>query len=126
VPDNNHNILALLGVIAWRQGDAPAAREAFRAAIAHSDMLLEQTAQNYDALDAKALALCGLVLIEGRQHLPAVSAAYRAARAINKDAGVVGRVLRLLDALAVADQAGVLAEVRAAAGGEPSSTDRTD
>ena len=48
------------------------------------------------------------------------SAAYRAARAINKDAGIVGRVLRLLDALALAHPQGaeMLAAVRAAAVGE--------
>ena len=43
---------------------------------------------------------------------------YRAARAINKDAGVVGRVLRLFDTLAESDAAGALAGVRAAAAGE--------
>jgi hypothetical protein len=43
--------------------------------------------------------------------------AYRAARAINSEAGVVGRVLRLFDALAAADAEEVLAGVRAAAGG---------
>jgi hypothetical protein len=44
-------------------------------------------------------------------------AAYRAARAINSDAGVVARTLRVLDALMVADSAGLLAEVRTAAAG---------
>jgi len=63
------------------------------------------------------LALCGLALCgEANPVAPAVEA-YRAARAINSDAGVVGRVLRLFDALAQADEAGVLADARAAAGG---------
>jgi tetratricopeptide (TPR) repeat protein len=118
VPNNNHNVLALLGVIARRQHDEPTARAAFAAAIAHSDTLLGQTAQNYGALDTKALALCGLALIEGRQHLPAAITAYRAARAINNDAGVVAGVLRLFDALALADATGALASVRAAAEGK--------
>jgi len=38
--------------------------------------------------------------------------------AINKDAGIVQRVLRLLDELAKADANGVLKDVRAAAAGE--------
>jgi hypothetical protein len=47
-------------------------------------------------------------------------AAFRAARAINKDAGIVARVVRLLGALALADPQGVekLAEARKAAAGE--------
>ncbi len=45
---------------------------------------------------------------------------FRAARAINKDAGIVARVLRLMDALALADPRGteILAEARQAAVGE--------
>jgi hypothetical protein len=47
-------------------------------------------------------------------------AAFRAARAINKDAGVVARVWRLPDALAMADSQGEekLAEARKAAAGQ--------
>ena len=41
-----------------------------------------------------------------------------AARAINKDAGIVQRVLRLFDELAKADAVGILQKVRAAAAGE--------
>jgi tetratricopeptide (TPR) repeat protein len=58
-PLNNHNVLALLGIIALRQNDRAAAQEAFTAAIAHADTLLAQTPQYYDALDAKGVALCG-------------------------------------------------------------------
>jgi hypothetical protein len=64
------------------------------------------------------LALSGLALCEGGHLLPEAIAASRAARAINRDAGIVGRVLRLLDALAPADTEGVLAGVREAAAGE--------
>ena len=45
-------------------------------------------------------------------------AAHRTARAINKDAGVVKRVLRLFDALAVVDTDGILRDVRQVAAGE--------
>ena len=117
-PENNHYILALLGLIALRQENTPEAQETFAAAVAATDELLSFTAKNYDALQAKGLALCGLTLCDGINRTAAASEAYRAARAINRDAGIVGRVLRLFDALAVVDSAGVLKEVRAAAAGE--------
>jgi tetratricopeptide (TPR) repeat protein/nucleoside phosphorylase len=123
-PQNNHNVSALLGVIALRQNDKPTAQEAFMTAVAQAEALLVHTPQFYDALDSKALALCGLgVCVSGfatasRQQIEEAKATYRAARAINKDAGVVKRVLRLLDALAVMDTEGVLAGVRSAAAGE--------
>ncbi len=93
LPENNHNVLALLGVVALRQNDAPAAREAFSAALAHADGLLAHTPELFDALDARALALAGLGQIEDAR------AAYQAARAINSEAGVVQRASRLLGQL---------------------------
>src|SRR6266508_5606359 len=57
------------------------------------------------------------MLCEGGQHILGAIAAYRAARAINKNAGVIARVLRLFDTLALADSAGLLAGVRPTAGG---------
>jgi hypothetical protein len=52
------------------------------------------------------------------KHIPPAIEAYRAARALCKDVGIVNRVLRLFDALAVVDEKGILAEVRKAAAGE--------
>jgi tetratricopeptide (TPR) repeat protein len=118
VSPNNHNVLALLGLIALRQGDLDAGREAFASAVARADVMLKRTAGNYDALDAKGLALSGLAMCEDGRRVPEAIAVYRAARAINRDAGIVGRVLRLLAALVPADVAGVLAGVREAAAGE--------
>jgi tetratricopeptide (TPR) repeat protein len=119
IPQNNHNVLALRGIIAFRQGDHVAAQEGFSKAIAAADSLLALAAQNVEALDAKALALSGLALIEGpQQHIPAAIEAYREARNVTKAAGIVARAVRLLDALAVADEQGILKDVRAAAAGE--------
>lgn len=124
-PLNNHNVLALLGVIALRQGEGVAAQKAFEAAITHADKLLGYTAKNYAAWDAKGVACCGLALLEaGKEannapstHLETALEAYQAARSVTSAAGVVGRVGRLFEALAVADKAGVLVGVRAAAVG---------
>ena len=128
VPEYNHTVLALLGLIALRQEDRPAAGEAFAAAIAAADAILAQTPGFLDASDARGLACCGLALCDAvgagagpvPTHLDAALAAYHAARAIDRDAGIVGRVLRLLDALAAAHPQGIpmLAPARAEAAGE--------
>jgi tetratricopeptide (TPR) repeat protein len=129
-PTNNHHALALLGVITLRQGDILAAQEAFNVAIAHADKILSYTPQYFDALDVKGLALCGLALCATEPKIPELALdssenyigqakeEYRAARAITKAAGIVGRVLRLFDALAVVDEKDILAQVRPVAAGE--------
>jgi tetratricopeptide (TPR) repeat protein len=116
-PEHNHYVLALLGLIALRQGDNQAAQEAFGAAIAQANEMVKYSELNFKALDSKGLALCGLALCGDSSQLPTAIEAYRAARAINKDAGAVMRVLRLFDALAIADTTNVLAGVRAVAAG---------
>ena len=119
-PHYLHAALVLLGVITLRQGDKPAAQEAFSAAAAQAESLLAQTPQFLSALDSKGLALCGLAVGSANefaaparnQRIDEARAAFIAARAINKEAGIVGRVLRLFDALALMDTGGVLAGVR--------------
>ena len=93
------------------------AAEAFSAAIAHADMMLERCDQNYDALNARGLALAGLAVLQGGPRAAEAIAAFLAARAITKAPGIVGRVRRLLAALAPVDAAGVLAPVYKAAEG---------
>ncbi|MDH3598738.1 MAG: tetratricopeptide repeat protein, partial [Candidatus Tectomicrobia bacterium] len=117
VPEGNHQVRVLLGVIALRQDDRIAAAEAFAAALGQAESILAQSTQNYAALDTKGLALCGLTLCD-HNHIATAIEAYQEARAINRDPGIVARVLRLFDALALADSAGRLAEARRAAAGE--------
>ena len=118
-PINNHNVLALMGVIALRQGDRAPAHEAFEAAVEASDILLAHIDTNYDAMDAKGLALCGLALCEGESnYIEEAIHAYTKARSITRAPGIVGRVLGLFDELARADTQGLLAGVREAAGGK--------
>jgi tetratricopeptide (TPR) repeat protein len=78
VPQNNHNTSALHGIILLRMRDASAgsaqrltgsdenlsglAVQAFVRAIGQADEILSKTAEYYEALDAKGLALCGLAL----------------------------------------------------------------
>ncbi len=136
VPQNNHNISALHGIIALRQGDEVTARGAFVRAIGQADEILSKTAEYYSALDAKGLALCGLALCardDGRQTaddgqttmvdgqssmVQQAIETFRKARKIAPHAGIVKRNLRLFDELAKCDKEGILKDVRQAVEGK--------
>jgi tetratricopeptide (TPR) repeat protein len=117
-PENNFYVCALGGVIALRQGDRPAAEQMLAAAMTEASRMLKANSDNYQAFDSKALALCGLALCGGTGRSSDAIDSYRAARKLNRDSGVVKRVLELFDALAVLDTGGAIAGVRAAAAGE--------
>ncbi len=126
VPENNHNVTALHGIIALRQGERETAGEAFTKSIAQADEILAKTPEYYDALDAKGLALAGLVVSgewkvgSEREHddiLVEAVETFRKAREIAPHAGVVKSVLRLFDELAKCDTEGVLKDVRKAVEG---------
>ncbi|RNC67177.1 MAG: TIR domain-containing protein [Desulfuromonadales bacterium] len=118
VPRTSHGAWAMAGVIALRRGDTKTAREAFVTAVTAADLLLSRNDRNAPALDSRGLALCGLVLCDGdRTRLTDAAAAYRAARAICHDAGIVARILQLFDELAVADTVGMLRDLRPLAAG---------
>jgi hypothetical protein len=51
VPDHNHKVRALCGVIALRQDDCTAAAEAFAEALGQAESMLVQSAQNYAVFD---------------------------------------------------------------------------
>ncbi len=119
VPQNNHNASALHGIIALRQGDEVAARGAFVRAIGQADEILSKTAEYYSALDAKGIALSGLVVsrewkVDGERQkaLDEAVEVFRKARKIAPHAGVVKSVLRLFDELVKCDGEGILKDVR--------------
>jgi hypothetical protein len=111
--------LSLLSGIVWLRHDQPAAaaRE-FQAAITHAGQQLEQASGGYQALDTKALALCGLALTTEPSNAAMAATAFLAARTIISADGITGRVLALFDALAAADPGGILATIRPAAEGQ--------
>jgi tetratricopeptide (TPR) repeat protein len=111
-------LLALCGVIALRRAEASRARRVFREAVVKADDLLRREERNLAALDAKALARCGLALAEDASLVPLAVEAYRAARAVNSDPGVIASVLQDLDVLAPADPTGLLKPALAAASGK--------
>jgi tetratricopeptide (TPR) repeat protein len=112
---NTADLSAILGVVLLRQGATEPARVAFSQAVDQADARLSQTNDNYHALDTKALALCGLALVGDAAQVKEATVAMKAARAISSAAGIVGDAVRLLDALALADHAGLLHPVRAIA-----------
>ncbi|MEP7134811.1 MAG: tetratricopeptide repeat protein [Chloroflexota bacterium] len=132
-PENNHNATTLHGIITLRQGDTSAARQSFTRAIAQADEILAKTPEYYSALDAKGLALCGLILCRGAVPAPGdlsttgrgdpaptiddAIATFKKAREIAPHAGVVKSVLRLFDELVKCDEDGVLKDVRKAVEG---------
>lgn len=67
---------------------------------------------------AKGLALAGLAMCGEPTRPPQAAESFHTARAINKDAAYVKRVLLLLDAMAVVDEDGALADVRKAREGQ--------
>jgi tetratricopeptide (TPR) repeat protein len=115
-PLNNQNSLAVLGVVRLRQGDKPAARQALDAAVRWADGLLVRCDRNWEALDARGLALCGLALLDGQKGFDAAIATFQAARRVTAGAGVVRRILRQLDLLMPTGPAALLASLRQAAG----------
>ena len=118
VPQNNHNATTLHGIIVLRQRDASTARQAFTRAIVQANEILTTTPEYYSAQDAKGLALCGLAICEGKQHIPAAIETFHAARKIAPHAGVIKSVLRWFDELVKCDEEEVLKAVRRAVEGK--------
>jgi tetratricopeptide (TPR) repeat protein len=112
VPENEHDLLALGGLIALRRRQLPSARHGFAEASRHANVMIQSNPSNYLALYTKGLALAGLTLCENRDYLSPAVRAYEAAREINHEAGVAARALRLFDALREEDASGVLSGIR--------------
>lgn len=106
----------LLGITQLRQGQPSVAAQEFRDAAAEAGELLQRASGAYAAQDTRALASCGLT-VTGEPQQAAAIAAFRAARAITSADGIVAQVLALFDALAAADQDGLLAGIRPTAAG---------
>jgi tetratricopeptide (TPR) repeat protein len=111
IPSNNYKVSALMGIIALRQGDKLKAQESFESTLQQIQVRLGHCADNYYALDIKGLVLCGLSLCTSTNQLVLAADTFKLARGINKEVGVVKRILCLFDALAHNSE-DALAEVR--------------
>ena len=114
-PPTAADLSLISGIVLARQEKRDAASRAFTDAMRSADTLIEQTNGNYHALDTKALALCGQALTNGTGQLTEARTIFRAARTITRAHGIVQRVVRLFDALAPADPAGILKPIRVVA-----------
>jgi hypothetical protein len=99
VPQLNHEVFVLFGIIAFRQKDIDTARRAFLRAVEFASSLTVLNPSNYKALDTVALSEYGLVLCGMSDHAAASTSAYRTARKINSDSGVMSRLKSLFAAL---------------------------
>jgi tetratricopeptide (TPR) repeat protein len=131
---NSAEVALVLGVVRSLEDKVEVAKQAFSDAVTAANAQLGRTNGVYGPLDTKALALCGLVLMEARgqrrdeasmpeamsvreARLREASQAFSAARSITRADGIVRRVLRLFDALANGDEARMLRPMRSAAEG---------
>lgn len=114
-PPTSADLSLILGIVLARQAQRDAASQAFTDAARSASTLIEQTSHNFHAFDTKALALCGQALTNGTGQLSEAHTMFRNARTITRAHGIVQRVLRLFDALAPADPAGILEPIRVAA-----------
>jgi tetratricopeptide (TPR) repeat protein len=99
VPQLDHRVFALFGLIALRQGDKVAARQAFSRAVEYGRALMALDEFNYEAQESICLSEYGLGQCGVPDRLLPVREAYRAARRMNRDSGVVARFESLLKVL---------------------------
>jgi tetratricopeptide (TPR) repeat protein len=118
IPQNNHTVHTLHGIIVLRQKEVAIAYQSFMRAITQANEILAKTPEFYRALDAKGLALCGLALCDDRKHGTDAFETFRKARKLAPHAGIIRSMLRLFDELVKCDEEGILKDVRKAAEGK--------
>jgi len=116
-PPTQPAIALVAGIAHLLQHSTTAAAQAFEEALNKGREQLKDTPDNYAALDATALALCGLALTGGGAHATPAAATFHVARAITAAPGIVSQVLRLFDTMDNADPTGAIHHIRAAAAG---------
>lgn len=99
VPSNQYTVAALHGVILTCLNRTNEAKQAFSDAIKYADILLQYSNGLYQARYARALALTGLCLLEGKPFDEAI-ADYHLATTLCSTAGVIDANVSLLDVLA--------------------------
>ncbi len=99
IPQLNHEVLARSGLISFLQGNIEAAKRNFLRSVEYAVTLSTLNPSNHQILYCTTVSECGLVFCGSAEHARHARAAYRAARKINSDPGVVRRfhsLLRLL------------------------------
>lgn len=104
----NYETYALQGMAAMFLKDPITAEKYFHRAIYYAEEMLQKTPRFFDAFDMKAMACFGLAVNESSMDLATAIESYKAARAINRDDGIVTRMTQLLDAIKKLDSGGIL------------------
>jgi tetratricopeptide (TPR) repeat protein len=117
-----HPAAVVQGIILLHTGDPEEAADAFSRGVTEAEDALEEDSAPYPAHDAMGLGLVGLALTSQPAILSEAARAFARARSRTGAPGVVGRVRRLLDDLALVDQDAVTEEVRTAATGALTAT----
>ena len=108
----------VLGIARLRQGSRDGARHALTICVESADAQLRQTPRYYRGLEAKAVALCALSLVDNHDYTAEANRLFRAARAMTTTARDPTRNLQLLEALTPADLGGLLGAAHPAGGDE--------
>ena len=124
-PSNDHNVLAVLGIAAWREGDPGPAREAFAGARSSAQALLGHNPDGIDTwytlgLVEAGLALCSDNMDQAAAHVAAAASAYRRARSISPAPGLAQHAQRLFEVLADGSGGALLDAARSALTEAPS------
>ena len=110
-PTEQATLWLLEGIALLAMGRA-GARDAFGQALQAADTLLALADANVAALDARALACCGLVLTGDPARAAQAAQTFARARTVTSAAGVVAEVAALFAVLASGDHADALAPYR--------------
>jgi hypothetical protein len=111
-PPRRPDVWLMLGMVGLHQSEVHMASQAFLQAVTQAETRIRYTAEDYRTLDTKALALCGLALLEDPGRLTKAAETFETARAITNACGIIRRVRRLFDALAVQDEGDILSRIR--------------
>jgi tetratricopeptide (TPR) repeat protein len=115
--------LGMRGITAFRLGYFETARNTFYEACLKADDRLELEPRDFQAWEAKGLALCGLALTDRDSgYLEKSVAAYRTARNITHAAGAMRRSRLLLGQFGEGADPDMLAKVRRASEAEPTAS----
>ncbi|MGB3761539.1 MAG: tetratricopeptide repeat protein, partial [Rivularia sp. (in: cyanobacteria)] len=106
VPQNNHYVSLLLGLIALKQRNPELAKEKFTDALENAEKFISENQYAYGAWYIKWLALSGLTLsadVENQKYALEAEIAYQQAKSINNFDGVLKRVKHLFKIITSVD-----------------------
>ena len=99
VPQMNHSVAVLRGIVAFKQGEQERAETSFRRAIEAATGLLKRNRRSLTAHETLGLAECGLMLCAFPGASERARSHYQNARILNAGAGLINREMAFLKCL---------------------------